>query len=141
MKLHAPAPGPDTPHKKGMLLTESRFVNDPGLKSELFGKTGALTVDMETWGVAEAALESATPVIAVRSVSDRANERLPDIGAIYGPSGRLEIRKAVPYFLLRPSFLPPYLRFRCWNYKKAARSLNAFLEDLLGQKGVSGTSV
>jgi len=133
MKLHLPVPGPEVAHRRGGILTENRFVNDPGLKRELFGKSGALAVDMETWGVAETALKGAVPVMSVRSVSDEAHERLPDLGVIYGTSGRLVVRKALPYFLLRPSLLSPYLRFRYRSYKKAVTTLNTFLEALLDQ--------
>lgn len=131
LKLYSPDPGPGVPHRTGAILTENRFVNDPRLKSGLFGESGALAVDMETWGVAEAAVRSETPVMSVRSVSDAAHERLPDLGVIYGASGRLVIRKALPYFVLRPSLFPPYIRFRYRSYKKAARSLGPFLESLL----------
>lgn len=131
MRLFMPDPGPDVPHRTGGILTENRFVSDPGLKSDLFGKSGALAVDMETWGVAEAAVESNTPVMCVRSVSDEADERLPDLGVIYGASGRLVIGQALPYFIKKPSLLRPYLRFRYRSYGKAAGSLGSFLDALL----------
>jgi adenosylhomocysteine nucleosidase len=56
--------------KKGALLTESRFVHKPEEKRSLFEASGALAVDMETWGVVEAAGQSGIPVASVRSVSD-----------------------------------------------------------------------
>lgn len=128
MKLFCEFPAPDFAHRRGDILTENRFVNDPGLKSSLFKKSGALVVDMETWGVAEAALRSQTPVMSVRSVSDESRERLPDLGAIYNAAGKLAPGKALPYFLRRPSLISPYLRFRFGSYKRAVNSLNSFID-------------
>jgi hypothetical protein len=42
--------GNDMACTRGDILTENRFVNDPGLKSRLYGMSGAHIVDMETWG-------------------------------------------------------------------------------------------
>ncbi len=129
--LFCELPGNDMACTRGDILTENRFVNDPGLKSRLYGMSGAHIVDMETWGVAEAVLVSATPLMSVRSVSDESWERLPDMGAIYNSAGRLAFGKALPYFLRRPTLVPPYIRFRYGSSKKAVRSLNAFLDSLL----------
>ncbi|MFI5322661.1 MAG: hypothetical protein ACHQ6U_03815 [Thermodesulfobacteriota bacterium] len=50
-------------------------------------------------GVAEAAIQSKTPVMSIRSISDESRERLPDLGTIYDTSGKLALGKAVLYFL------------------------------------------
>jgi adenosylhomocysteine nucleosidase len=126
-KLYCEVPEQAYVHRRGDIITENRFVNEPALKSDLFNLSGALVVDMETWGVAEAALQSETPVMSVRSVSDESWERLPDMGAIYDASGRLALRKAFPYFLYRPSLISPYLRFRRVSYKRALDSLSLFI--------------
>ena len=119
------------PHRRADLLTENRFIHEPGSKRRLFEDSGAFVVDMETWGVAEAAARSRTPVIAVRSVSDKAGESLPDMGKIYNSEGRLDFGKSVPYFSSSPNLIYPYLRFRLKSYPKAVRALNAFLDALL----------
>ena len=117
--------------RKADILTENRFLNEPEIKRMLHEKSAATVVDMETWGVAEAARQSRTPLMSVRAVSDESWERLPDMGAIYNSSGNFELGKAVPYFLSHPALLAPYLRFRFVNYKKAVGSLNEFLAVLI----------
>jgi adenosylhomocysteine nucleosidase len=119
------------PYRRADLLTENRFIHEPGSKRRLFADSGAFVVDMETWGVTEAAEQSRTPVIAVRSVSDKAGEPLPDMGKIYNAEGRLDFGKSVPYFSSSPNLIYPYLRFRLMSYPKAVRTLNDFLAELL----------
>jgi len=119
--------------KKGSLLTESKFINEPQQKKQLFEISNALVVDMETWGVAEAARQSKTPVISVRSVSDEYHERLPDMGAIYNTLGNLDYGRTLPYFISNPRHFYPYIRFRFTNSKKASSSLHNFLTSLISK--------
>lgn len=130
-ELFADVPDIGHPHKRADLLTENRFIHEPGLKRRLFADSGAFAVDMETWGVTEAAAQSRTPVIAVRSVSDKSGESLPDMGKIYNAEGRLDFGKSIPYFSSSPNLIYPYLRFRLRSYPKAVRTLNVFLAELL----------
>ncbi len=116
---------------RGKLLTESRFINDPDEKKRLYESTGALVVDMETWGVVEAVQQSKTPVASVRVVSDEARERLPDMGAIYSSNGELDSKKAEAYFRAYPELLPPYLKFRFTNTPRAQESLCTILSHIV----------
>lgn len=118
-------------YNKGALLTESRFINKPEEKKRLFKASNALVVDMETWGVVEAALQSGIPVASVRSVSDESHEELPDMGAIYGNNGEVDIDKASAYFLSDPSLIAPYFKFRFKNSPRASQSLSKFLSSLI----------
>jgi len=122
---------PEIEFKKGSLLTESWFINEPDQKKRLLDSTGALVVDMETWGVVEAARQSGTPVASVRAVSDEADERLPDMAAIYSESGELDVMKAELYFKENPELLAPYLKFRLNSTPKASDSLCQFLHHLV----------
>ena len=117
--------------KRGKLLTESRFIYDPEEKKRLYDSSGALIVDMETWGVVEAARQSDTPVASIRAVSDEADERLPDMAAIYSSDGELDSKKAEDYFEANPELLAPYLKFRFNNATVASDSLCKFLFQLL----------
>ena len=67
-------------------------------KRRLFNLSRALVVDMETWGVIEAAQQSETPVASIRAVSDEADEQLPDMAAIYSTNGELDSKKAEKLF-------------------------------------------
>ncbi|GJM16648.1 MAG: 5'-methylthioadenosine/S-adenosylhomocysteine nucleosidase [Thermodesulfobacteriota bacterium] len=121
----------DLDFKKGPILSESRFINEPDQKKNLFEASNALVVDMETWGVSEAAQQSKTPVISIRAVSDEHNERLPDMAALYGNNGQFDFAKADNYFKAAPDLLSPYLKFRFTNSPMASDSLTKFLSALI----------
>lgn len=119
--------------RKGDILTENRFIHQAAKKKELHEHTGALTVDMETWGVREASNQSTVPVMAIRSVSDEHWENLPDMGELFNSTGKFDLKKAAQFLLINPRFIIPYLRFRFINSKKSADSLNNFLVTLIHQ--------
>lgn len=116
---------------KAQILTESRFINEPQEKKRLLEESNALVVDMETWGVLEAARQSKTPVASVRAVSDDSNERLPDMAALYASNGKFDFNKADQYFKAHPDLMTPYLKFRFKNTPCASDSLSKFLYSLV----------
>ncbi len=128
--LYSPECGVDMEFVTGALLTENRFVHDPRDKKSLFERTGAMCVDMETWGVVEGARGSRTQVLCVRVISDDSDDALPAIGAFYDSRGKPEYLKAVSYFFKRPGLLYPYARYKLLNSKRAALSLRVFLLSL-----------
>lgn len=130
-KLHSNLEVPEINFKKGLILSESRFIHNPVEKKKLFELSKALVVDMETWGVIEAAQQSRTPVVSVRAVSDEAHEKLPDMAAIYGKNGKLDFEKTDKYFKEMPDLMSPYLKFRFNNSPKASHSLCNFLDHLI----------
>lgn len=126
----------DVPHlehdfTKGGILTENRFISDPIEKKKLFEESGALTVDMETWGVTEAALKNDIKVMSIRSISDECDETLPDMGSIFNARSVLDKKKALAYFLSHPSHIIPYIRFTQFNLKKSSNSLSDFLRKVI----------
>lgn len=56
--------------KSGRFVTVPRIVSDPQTKEELGRSFGALAVEMETSGVAQAALEAGVPWVALRAILD-----------------------------------------------------------------------
>ncbi len=130
-ELYSDLPFSEIGYKKGALLTESRFIHKADEKRRLFESSGALSVDMETWGVAEAAAQSGIPVASVRSVSDESHENLPDMGAIYGNDGEVDIEKASDYFMSDTSLIAPYFKFRFKNTPRASASLCEFLVTII----------
>ncbi len=117
--------------KKGGILTENRFIYDPKEKKKLFESSGALAVDMETWGVSEVAFQSGINVLSIRSISDEYTEKLPDMGSIFNSSGVFDKKKALTYFVSNPSLILPFLRFRLFSSKKSSHSLNVFLRRII----------
>lgn len=122
---------PNGKYKKGRILTESRFISEPDEKIRLSEESKSLVVDMETWGVAEAARQSRTPVMSIRAVSDKADESLPDMASIYNSSGEFDFEKADSYFKENPHLITPYLKFRYTNTPAASNSLYLFLKEFI----------
>jgi len=118
-------------YKKGDILTENRFIHESAKKKKLHEQSGASVVDMETWGVVEASMQSSVPVMGIRSVSDEYFENLPDMGELFNSAGKFDPVKAARYFIFNPRLIFPYLRFRFVNSKKSADSLSTFLLTLI----------
>lgn len=67
----------------GAVLGLDRLLSSPREKAEAFARRGALAIDMESHHVARAAGERGLPFIAVRAISDRADEALPAVMASF----------------------------------------------------------
>lgn len=116
---------------KGGLLTENRFIHDPDEKRRLYDQTGALSVDMETWGVIEAAEDYGAPVISVRSISDDSQVELPDMRHFYSSCGELRKLNAFKYLIFNPRLIYPFLRLTQIDLRKSTSMLNRFLRELI----------
>lgn len=130
MRLISDLQGLRNGFKKGGILAENRFIQDPMEKKRLFETSGVLAVDMETWGVVEASLQSGIRVLSIRSISDESWETLPNMGYIFS-RGKFSKRNALSYFASYPSYILPFLKFRLFNSKKSSRSLCRFLRDVV----------
>ena len=88
-------------------------------KRRLRDATGAIGVDMESAGVAEAARGAGLPFVVLRAVADPASQRLPDAaGRVLGPDGRIRALAVARGLLDRPQDLPPLLRL----WRQSARA-------------------
>ena len=115
----------------GGILTENSFINTKEKKLDLFVKSGAEIVDMETWAIADAAKKLDTGVISVRAVSDLTNQHLPRMEQIFGKESKIDYKKAFRYFKANPSEIYNFLRFKYVNLRKARIRLNSFLTLLI----------
>jgi nucleoside phosphorylase len=61
----------------GAILGLDRMLASPQEKAAAFARTGALAIDMESHHAARAAAAQGLPFIAIRAISDRADEALP----------------------------------------------------------------
>ncbi len=113
--------------KHGGVLTSSQFVHLDTVKRCLHQKTGALAVDMESWGIAEVCKKTGKKLIVIKSVSDRSSDILPRFGYILNKSGTIKYNIAIRYFAANPYLFLKYLEFRFINMKKAVSNLNDFL--------------
>ncbi len=69
--------------KVGAILGLDRMLSSPQEKAGARARSGALAIDMESHHVARAAAERGLPFVAVRAISDQADEALPAIMASF----------------------------------------------------------
>lgn len=67
----------------GAILGLDRMLSLPQEKADAYARRGALAIDMESHHVARAAGEQGLPFIAIRAISDQADEVLPAIMATF----------------------------------------------------------
>ena len=97
--IHAPILGVDTP------------VAEPAKKRELYKKTGAAAVDMESHVVARVAAEHKLSFAAVRVVVDPAHRKVPPAALIgMRPDGRANVAAVLRDLVTRPRQLSPLAR-------------------------------
>lgn len=114
-------------YKKGSIISNSNFINNRKEKKELKNISGALSVDMETFGVASVAKKYGIKVVAVRTVSDNLDYSLPRMEKLFDSNSRLSPSKCIKYFLQNPQHIMTFLRFKFINLRKAKIKLNHFL--------------
>jgi nucleoside phosphorylase len=117
---------------QGDLTTQPRVAETPAAKSTLAAQTGALAVDMETGWIAAACARAAIPMLALRVVSDSADQAFPAPGDILFDVARQRPRyAALPlWLLLHPRRIGPFARF-VRGLAPAQASLARALEHLL----------
>ncbi len=92
-------------------------------KRELFTKTGAAAVDMESHEVAAVAAEHGVPFLAIRAVADSARSRVPT-AALYGvrEDGSTNVDAIFAGLLIRPWQTPALIRL-AWDSFSAQSAL------------------
>jgi len=89
-------------------------------------------VEMESFDVLLAGREEGIPGIAIRAISDRADEDLPlDMGEILNDDGRVSVARVLGQAALRPQALPGLVRLGQQS-KRAAENLANFLGQYIG---------
>lgn len=84
-------------------------------------------VDMESFEVMAAAAAAGVPAVAIRSISDAAQEDLPlDMDSVFSDEGRVSIPRVLGQVALHPKALPGLIRLGEQS-KRAAESLAQFL--------------
>ena len=109
----------------GRVATSDSVLRDPAEKRRLGAETGALAVDMESAAVGTWAGEKGSPFVAVRTILDRIDQRLPR-SAPASPSPKDLAR----YVLLHLRDVPLLLRLH-FAQRRAMRELTEFLQRFL----------
>lgn len=116
----------------GTLLTVARPITAAAEKRRLAASfDGPSAVDMESAAWARVAASRGIPYLVVRSISDRADEDLPDyLAACMGENGAIRRGAVVARALARPSRIPDLVRLRR-RVLDCGRELSLFLERFL----------
>ncbi len=120
---------------RGGLLTVDRVVRSPKQRKELFDRTGALAVDMETFAVAEACAARQTAFSSVRVINDLADETLPrDVEHLLSQKpGAAQWGAALGAMWRRPASAKDFYQLR-ENALVASDRLAKFLADWVFEK-------
>jgi adenosylhomocysteine nucleosidase len=120
--------------KAGTLITIDRPVVSPSARAVLAGSAAGadvLAVDMESAAWARVAAARGIPYIAIRVISDLADESLPDfLGESVGPDGSVQRGEVARRALLQPSSWGTLLRMRR-RLHDCSNALGAFLARML----------
>lgn len=105
------------------LLGVDEVIATPELKADLFARSNAAAVDMETHSVARVAMERRVPYVAMRAIADPADRALPRSAlSAVAPDGGVRIAPVLLSAARRPSELPQLIRLG-GDQKKALAAL------------------
>ena len=96
--------GAGRPH--GTLVTAARVVGNPAARASLDG----VAVDMESAGVARACARAGVPFAAVRAVTDRAGDVLPDFAGVVDDTGRVHRMAMARRLVMHPAEIAAWTR-------------------------------
>jgi len=134
--VHAPAGlVPDElPWRRGPICSAHQLISTPADKAGLFATTGALAVDMESDVVRKAAAEQDVPCIAIRTISDTADEAIdPAVMSFVDDLGRPRLGAVASGLLRRPGLLRD-LSHLAKNSKLASQRLGEAVRQLLSDE-------
>jgi adenosylhomocysteine nucleosidase len=112
------------PVTSGALLTSLHPIAGIAAKAAARRETGAVAVDMESSAVAEVAVASHVPFLAVRVIVDTALDSIPDSVTAASASGQVRIARLLTGLVRSPGDLMALVRLSR-RYAAAIRSLRA----------------
>lgn len=115
---------------RGPLATGDRVLIRKTEKAALAERTGACAVDMETAGAVRVAEQHGVPWLAIRAITDGADDEMPlDFNALSTPDGDPDRGRVLRATLTHPWKIPALIRLGTRS-SLAARNLALYLEDL-----------
>jgi len=97
---------------KGPMVSLPYALETEAQKRGAHSETGAIGVDMESFGVARAAKETGVPFIVIRSISDGASDLLPEcVVPAMGPEGQIMLGPVFSGLLKKPGDIPHLIGF------------------------------
>ncbi len=95
----------------GRIIGQNHIAATASEKAALYAATGALAVDMESHIAARVAAQHGLPFIAIRTISDTAQETLPPAALVgMNPDGSMALGKVLASLARHPAQLPTLIR-------------------------------
>jgi adenosylhomocysteine nucleosidase len=92
---------------KGALIASERMVSTAQAKQEIFEKTGAIALDMESGAIAKVATHYALPFLVIRAIADPASMDLPNaLENALNEKGEVAISRIIKSLVLNPKEIP-----------------------------------
>jgi adenosylhomocysteine nucleosidase len=120
--------------RRGRICMAESVVDSPEAKAELYAKTGAQAVDMETGSIAVECARACIPLLVIRAISDAAEDAIlvPLEVAWNLGAQRLRPIQLCMYLARNPRRVGPFIQFlRQTNV--AARNLGTVLSPVVGK--------
>jgi len=119
-----------TRYFSGAILTSSKFVSSSNDKMRLFREYGALAVEMESAFIAMYAVEKGIPFLAVRAISDMANNSFNIDYQKLKRNSLINLCKLLIYFIMHPTRYLEIMKYKS-NRKLAVCLLCPLIEELV----------
>ena len=122
---------PELAAMRGTIFTDIKVLTQSVEKQALAQSRDVIAVDMETFAAAEVAQEMGVPWLAVRVVTDGADDDMPfDFNAMTGADGNVNKGRVIASALTHPQTIPALIRLGARS-SLAAKNLARFLEAYL----------
>lgn len=116
--------GSDVAVYKGALIASEKIVSTAQAKQEIYAKTGAVALDMESSAIAEVATHYALPFLAVRAIADPSSMNLPNaLENSLNEKGEVAITRIIKSLVLNPKEIPHLIQIgQCFQIAKKTLS-------------------
>jgi len=94
------------PGRRGRSVTVDTVAWGPEQKAALHANGAPDITEMESFWIGQAAAENSLPYLAIRSVSDDANNRLIDIPGLFDEHGRVDAQSVLAFTRAHPEVIP-----------------------------------
>ena len=115
---------------KGALFNSDTLVSTAEEKQDIFTKTGAIALDMESRAIAEVAQHYALPFLAIRAIADPSTMDLPNaVLKALNENGEVEITKIIASLVFNPKEIPHLIQLGQY-FQLAKKTLSSVAKQL-----------
>lgn len=115
---------------KGALIASHNIVSTAQAKADLFAKTGAIALDMESDAIAKVAQHYAIPFLAIRAIADPASMDLPAaVENALNENGEVAVTRIIKSLVFNPKELPHLIQIGQY-FQIAKRTLSSVAKQL-----------